>query len=255
MSTDIVALAARVRAVLNPAMLKDEKARAGVDSLLALADKELVVVFMKSAVVKKPLEEIIAYVTKFRECDCESLSAAIRRMVLTTLPIVRDLQKSRSATCSLSSEVSSSYQVPMMFGAGNNFAAVLADCWDRKNSFVVIEELRMMAEIQKRRLLSFLFETHRYPAKAILYSMQVESAFHGYRRTLEVLSAAERCANMPLSVPPQVEIKLQQSFNCWQEGLSCETSNGKNDMLRGIVGFIDLLQNEYSVSATDRKLG
>lgn len=251
----------RVRSLLDTSTIKDSRALNGTLYLKGLPDKELLYWFNKLAIVKLPIPELISEMKKKR-ADCnqlqDSLVYAFRRLLILGLPIAAQLKKQaqeakKPKIAPVSQQVVDIQQpkkvnefvLPIELSHENDFEDVLFDCYAKSSTVSGIEELQLLTEIQKRRMLRLLrmYATQPNP---FLMGQALDRAIDGYRRTLDVLAEFQlRTNSMPTGSTP-LDRRVDAVFGLYQKELSEGAPHVKDQMLVALVKFVETLQNDYA---------
>jgi hypothetical protein len=253
----------KVRTVIDPKGLKEVRARAGTDLLMQMDDRELLVWFKKMFKDKRSPTELameLMAAKKLRRGSYEqTLVLAFRRLSIVGIPIHKEIEAEKAkkqaakafagGPANQSGEVqviaSDNSPLPLELSPENNFEMVIMDCKAQSLMTSGMDELKLLVEVQKRRLLRMLRHYSNLP-NPFLSSRLIDQTVDIYRRSLDTLIDAQiRTGTLPQVATP-IDVRLQGAFASFHQDLNDGPAGSKDLMLDAVLKFVDMVQNDYA---------
>jgi len=244
----------RLRFFLNPQVIQDSNIRVGSEILLTFTPSLLLLLFKRVCYKREETKEVLISLTPTQESirnlgesEIDSVIAALRRLTLVSLPIVKELgieivktKIAENPTIPAKQVVEQSIgKLPGEFGQEDwSFTELMEDIEKRSVDLHVLTSYKILAEIQKRRVYRMLRQYHSMP-NAVSAAKWLDGAFESYRKTLDSISNLQIKTGETQQAPIPFEVTIGESFKQFVSEMSDGHQRGQ--MLRASSAFVEMV--------------
>lgn len=254
----------RLRMLLNPADVVDERAKIGTELLGQLNDKDLLAVFGKICVFKKSIEENMPSLMKSISAQDTSetrtaLTWALRRFILVTQHLTLELKNKKESRDNADevqavvaaggdAELQAALQkgLPKVFGRDFDFLDVWSDIEKTSKGLDPIGDLSMLAELQKRRVQKLLYDTQSMNLSiATGAAAVVDKAIDRLQRILDNVARVALDTGAIKREPLRIENTLTAGVSFFQNMIGNDVA--KEKALQATMRLVRMIQDEAGV--------